>query len=111
MQARHVWSLQYRHSKIHQCGPEWHRLHVHWINVLSDLIILNECAQVLAVTAIFAHKKARTLRDGGKIGTWEWREGRWYVVGKVDVDRFPKSDGGGFGTPVSLSAGPGHYLS
>ena len=48
MQARHVWSRQYRHSKIHQCGPEWHRWHVHSISVLSDLIMTNECAQWLA---------------------------------------------------------------
>lgn len=65
MQARHVWSLQYRHSKIHQCGPEWHRLHVHWISVLSDLIILKECAQLLA-TAIFARRSH-----------WERKPGPW----------------------------------
>lgn len=44
VQGRQVWILQYRHSKIHQCGPEWHSWQVHWIKVLSDLIILNECA-------------------------------------------------------------------
>lgn len=52
VQGRQVCSLQYRHSKIHQCGPEWQRLQVHWIRVLSDLIILNEWAQALA-TAMF----------------------------------------------------------
>lgn len=54
MQGRHVWILQYRHSKIHQWGPEWHSWHVHWIKVLSDLIILKECAQAWAwAIAIF----------------------------------------------------------
>ncbi|KAI0484733.1 hypothetical protein GGR56DRAFT_39356 [Xylariaceae sp. FL0804] len=51
-QALHVCSLQYRHSKIHQCGPEWQTLQVHWTRVLSDLIILNECAQLLATAMV-----------------------------------------------------------
>lgn len=51
--ARHVCNLQYRHSKIHQWGPEWQMLHVHWISVLSDLTNLNECAQ-LVTTAMAA---------------------------------------------------------
>lgn len=53
MHARHVCNLQYRHSKMHQCGPEWQMLQVHWISVLSDLTSLKECAQ-LVTTAMAA---------------------------------------------------------
>lgn len=53
MHARHVCNLQYRHSKMHQCGPEWQMLQVHWISVLSDFTSLNECAQ-LVTTAMAA---------------------------------------------------------
>src|SRR5918912_3538443 len=46
--ALQVWILQYRHSKIHQWGPEWHRLQCHCISVLSLLIILKTWAQWFA---------------------------------------------------------------
>lgn len=29
---------------MNQCGPLWHRLQFHNINVVSDLIILNACS-------------------------------------------------------------------
>ena len=63
MHARHVCNLQYRHSKIHQCGPEWQMLHVHWISVLSDLTNLNECAQ-LVTTAMAALRPCLPPRAG-----------------------------------------------
>lgn len=67
MHARHVCNLQYRHSKMHQCGPEWQMLQVHWINVLSDLTNLNECAQL--VTTAMA---ALSPRFPSRVGEMEW---------------------------------------
>jgi len=46
VQGRHVLSLQWAHSKMYQCGPEWQRLQCQRINVVSDLIILNVWSQV-----------------------------------------------------------------
>lgn len=66
MQGRQVCSLQYRHSKILQWGPEWQRLQVHWIKVLSDLIILNEWAQGPA-TAILDRKQLKGLGSSGSL--------------------------------------------
>ena len=63
MHARHVCNLQYRHSKIHQWGPEWQMLHVHWIRVLSDLTNLNECAQFVT-TAMAALRPRLPPRVG-----------------------------------------------
>lgn len=45
MQFRHVCRRQYRHSQMNQKGPEWQTWQVHWISVLSDLIMTNEWAQ------------------------------------------------------------------
>lgn len=58
MHARHVCNLQYAHSKMAQWGPEWQMLQVHWMSVLSDLTILNECAQ-LVTTAMAALRPRR----------------------------------------------------
>ena len=55
MQLRHVWSRQYRHSQMNQNGPLWQKWHVHWIRVLSLLIMTKEWAQwLLAASAILA---------------------------------------------------------
>ena len=45
MQFRHVCRRQYRHSHMNQNGPHWQTWHIHWISVLSDLIMTNEWAQ------------------------------------------------------------------
>lgn len=44
--GRQVFSLHFAHSKMNQCGPEWHMLQFHSINVVSDLIILNACSHL-----------------------------------------------------------------
>jgi hypothetical protein len=51
MQLRHVWSRQYRHSQMNQNGPLWQKWHVHWIRVLSLLIMTKEWAQWLAAAS------------------------------------------------------------
>lgn len=53
MQAQQVLILQYLHSKMNQCGPEWHTLHLHWMRLLSDFRILKRWRQRIG-TAIEA---------------------------------------------------------
>lgn len=41
--------LQYWHWKINQAGPAWQILHIHCTRVLSDLIMVKEWGQALAM--------------------------------------------------------------
>lgn len=43
--GRHVLSLQFWHSYMNECGPEWHMLQFQRMRVVSDLIILKLCWQ------------------------------------------------------------------
>jgi hypothetical protein len=67
MQLRHVWRRQYRHSQINQNGPLWQMLHVHWIRVLSDLIMTNEWAQWAWL--------ASAILDLVSLSSWCWGSG------------------------------------
>jgi hypothetical protein len=44
VQGRQVFSLHFAHSKMNQCGPEWHMLQFQRMRVVSDLIILKACS-------------------------------------------------------------------
>ena len=95
MQLRHVCRRQYRHSQMNQKGPEWQTWQVHWIRVLSDLIMTKEWAQwpwpASAISTRLANELTERLSGGGGVdlaaipllglGWWAGREPRPGLAG------------------------------
>lgn len=77
MHVRHVFSLQYLHSKMNQCGPEWQMLQSHWIRLDSDLMSLKEWMQWVG-TAMVGSAVVWVCQWGLWRGDWdEGVEGSW----------------------------------
>lgn len=73
-----------------QCGPERQCWHIHCTKVLSDLIILKECGQELAIGT--AHRGSAGLEKGVDSTSgldWAWP---WQFIGMAEKQH-PKAWG------------------
>lgn len=69
LHGRHLFNLQYLHSRMNQCGPEWQALQFQERMLVSDLIVIHECVQLAGMVNCEVRKRRLWWKDASLRGT------------------------------------------